>query len=1097
MPRRLRRARAERAAPLAVLLTLLSGAPVGAQSAPGGTRLLRQPTLSAEEVAFEYGADLWIAPLDGGIARRLTSTPAVESDPHFSPDGRWIAFTSDRSGTPEVYVVSAAGGEPRRLTWYPAPSEARGWSPDGTRVLYASTRETAPVGYERLWTVSPEGGPSTLLPAPWGHDGAFAPGGQRLVVDRVSRWDGEFRNYRGGQNSPLEILDLDDLREVQLPGDRTQDIHPVWLGNMIYFLSDRAGAMNVWSYDPASAEARQLTRFTDADVKWLSAGPKGLILEQAGGLHLLDPASGQTRRLDITVAGDFPWAEPHWEDVGDRVASATLSPTGQRALMEARGEVFTVPVEHGDVRDLTRSSGAADRAPVWSPDGARVAWFSDAGSGYALLIGSQDGMGTVRRIPIGESKMAWEPTWSPDGRSIAFEDDDVRLRVVDVASGKITTVDTGGSNIERGSMGLTWSPDSRWLAYARTGANNFRRIVVWSRDERRARPLTDPMADATAPAWDRDGRHLWFLASTNLALGSGWANTSSIGSDPRYGAYVLVLRAGDPAPFPPRSDDEPADSAAAGPPPAPDARPSAAAAAADTVRIDFEGAQRRVVALPMPPGRYTQTLAGPAGTVFVAERGEQDFALTLHRFSMEDRKAVDFVRGVRDVSVSGDGKKLLYRAGRDWHVVGTDRPPENGAGKLDVTLRMRLDRRAEWAQMFDEAWHYERDFFVDPNLHGADWSAVRERYRPLIPFVRHRADLNYVLDQMNGELAVGHSFVRGGDFPAVDTSRVGLLGADLERANGRWRIARIYTSESWNPQLDAPLDRPGLAVAEGDYLVGVDGVELTADQDPYRLLDGTAGRQTVLMVNERPTLDGHHTVTVTPLRSESALRQRAWVEDNRRRVDELSGGRLAYVWVPNTSGAGTISFDRYFFAQQDKDGAVIDERFNGGGNLDDHMVDLMTRTLRAAITNEVPDGRPFRLPAGILGPKVLLINEEAGSGGDYFAWVFRHQKAGPLVGTRTWGGLVKSSVHYPLVDGGTVTAPDNAVFDPAAHRWIAENEGVPPDVEVHLDARSVAQGRDPQLERGVQEALKLLQEHPTTDVVPPTFPPTARRPGGG
>jgi tricorn protease len=452
---------------------------------------------------------------------------------------------------------------------------------------------------------------------------------------------------------------------------------------------------------------------------------------------------------------------------------------------------------------------------------------------------------------------------------------------------------------------------------------------------------------------------------------------------------------------------------------------------------------------------------------------------------------------VASAIVSADGKKMLYRSGANWHVVGTERPPENGAGQLTMELRMQLDRHAEWAQMFDEAWRYERDFFYDPGMHGNDWNAVRTRYRPLVEHVRHRADLTYLLDQVNGELSVGHSFVFGGDYPSVDTVRVGLLGADFTAARGRWRIDRIYTFESWNPGLSAPLDQPGLRVEEGNWLVGVNGQELTADMDPYRLLDGTAGQQTVLMLNDEPSMDGHWTASVEPIRSENALRQRAWVEDNRRRVDELSNGRVAYAWIPNTGGNGVVSFDRYFFAQQDREGAVIDERFNGGGNLDDYMVDYMTRDLRAAITNEVPDGRPIRLPQGVLGPKVLLINELAGSGGDYFPWAFRQQQVGPLIGVRTWGGLVKSSVHYPLIDGGALTAPDNAVFDPINNQWIAENEGVPPDIEVLLDAKSVAEGRDPQLERAVTEVLKALEANPVPVVTPPPFPRPARRVGGG
>ncbi len=1078
-------------------LALLLGGTLLLPTATRGqeSRLLRQPSIGGEHIVFAHGGDLWVTGTGGGEARRLTSTPAVESDPHLSPDGEWVAFTSNRSGVAAVYVVPVEGGEPTRLTWYPATSLARGWTPDGERVVYASERESAPTPYTRLWTVSRSGGPSTLLPAPMGHRAALSPEGDRIVVDRVDRWDVEWRSYRGGQNTPLVILDLETLEETRLPNERTTDTHPVWMGERVYFLSDRNGATNVWSYHTETGALEQLTDFADAEVKSLSGGGGSLAFEQDGWIHLLDPGSGVARRVDITVRGDFPWAAPRWVDVSGSVAAASLSPTGQRALMEARGEIFTVPVEHGDARNLSRSSGAADRAPVWSPDGSRVAWFSDDGSGYRLLVADQDGLEEPRAVSIGESRMAWTPAWSPDGSRIAFVDDRGRVRVVEVESRALRTVDVDGSSSNRGEVRPTWSPDSKWLAYSKGFPNQFRRIMLWSLESGETRPATDPMADARWPAWDRDGRHLWFLASTDLGLAAGWANTSSMGARPTYGAWVAVLRGDDPSPFPPRSSEEGAGAEAT--PGGREGRGGAAGpdSADAVVRIDFEGLERRVIALPLPVRRYALAVAGPRGTVFLGEQVENEPGLVLHRFSLDTRSGEVFTRGASRVSVSADGGKILFQSGGQWRVVDTARPPDGSAGRLALELRAWIDPADEWRQIFEESWRYQRDFFYDPGTHGADWDAVRRRYEPLVPHVRHRDDLNYVLDKVNGELSVGHSFVRGGAYPAVDTSRVGLLGADLEAADGRWRVSRIYHSENWNPGLDAPLDRPGMRVREGMYLLAVDGVELTASDDPYRLLDGTAGRQTVLLLSETPSPGEGWTETVVPVRSEFQLRQRAWVEANRRRVDELSGGRLAYVWVPNTGGQGTASFDRYYFSQQDRQGAVIDERFNGGGLLDDYMVDLMSRRLRAAITNEAPGGEPPRLPQGILGPKVLLINEMAGSGGDFFPWIFRRQGVGPLIGTRTWGGLVASCSHYPMVDGGAVTAPCTAVFDPIAGEWIAENEGVPPDIEVVMDARSVAAGRDPQLERGVTEALRLLDEEGVPEVTVPPFPRPSLRPG--
>jgi len=1092
---------------LTVLLgtTLLSLA-VTAQ----GTRLLRQPTISNTHVAFAYGGDIWVADLIGENVKRLTSTPAVESNPHFSPDGQTIAFSSNRFGASAVYTVPIVGGEAKRHTWHPSSAIARGWTNDGQHILFASSRDVAPGRVNRLWTVPISGGPASLLLAQWGNDADFSPDGKHVILDKMSRWDVEWRAYRGGQNTPLIILNLDDLSEILLPNEKTTDIEPVWVGDHIYFLSDRDWTANIWSYAIASGELKQVTKFKGTDIKNLNAHGQTLVFEQDGYIHTLDTQNGKVKQLNITVIGDFPWLAEKWETVTNRASSIGISPTGKRAIMEARGEIFTVPVEHGDARNITQSSGVADRAPMWSPKGDQIAWFSDEdGENYTLKITTQDGFSEVKTISIGVSKMAWEPEWSPDGKYIAFVDDDVRIRIVDLEKEKLTTADVGGTNMQRGRMGITWSPDSKWLAYTKTGDNNFGRITVYNIESKETHPITDPFADASAPSWDRDKKHLYFLASTNVALGSGWANTSSMTADPTYAAYIVNLRKADPTPFSLRSDEEKTEDRK----PKTQEKTKEDKTKEDKVKggkegekdeskdekkdegmtIDFDGIERRIMALPMPVKSYVTTLSGPAGSVFIAERDMATFSTKLQKFTLKDRKAKEFLAGMRQAVISADGKQMLAQVGSSWKLIPTAGASGKGGKTVKVDLRMKLNRMDEWSQIFEEAWRHERDYFYDPGLHGRDWDKVYTRYAPLIPFVKHRADLNYILDMMNGELSVGHSFVGGGDLPKIERSSSGLLGADLVAEQGYWKIDRIYTTESWNPGLSSPLDRPGIKVEEGDFVVGINGKELTAADNLYKALDGTSGKQTILHFNKEPKFEGAEKETIKPIGSESALRTRAWVEDNRRLVDELSGGRLAYVWVPNTGGPGFVSFNRYFFAQQDKEGAVIDERFNGGGLLDDYMVDLMTRKLRAGLTNEVPKGKPFRLPAGILGPKVLLINEMAGSGGDFFPWVFRQQQAGPLIGACTWGGLVKSSVHYGLIDGGSVTAPDNAVYDPINGKWVAENEGVPPDIAVRQDAKSLSLGKDPQLERAVMEALKLLEQNPTIKGDPPPFPKPVKK----
>ncbi len=1059
------------------------------------TRLLRQPAISDTHIAFCYGGDIWISALNNTSAMRLTSTPAVESDPYFSPDGKWLAFTSNRSGNTAVYIVPATGGEPTRLTWHPSPSKARGWTPDGMSVLFASSRNTAPSGYDRLWTIPVDGGPAALLSSQWATSGSFSPDSKKIVIDKMSRWDIEWKAYRGGQNTPLIILNLKDFSEVLLPNESTTDLQPLWMGNSIYFLSDRDFTTNIWSYSVETGELDQLTKFTGPDVKCLSGKDGILAFERDGYIHSLDPATGEINKFNITIKGDFPWAETKWIDVSQSISSVSLSPTGKRVIMEARGEIFTVPVKNGDPRNITQSSGAADRAPVWSPEGDKIAWVSDAGGeAYRLMISNQDGLSEPRTISIGESKMLWEPAWSGDGKYIAFSDDDVRIRVVDVEKGEISTIDIGGNNLERGSLGLTWSPDSKWLAYAKSSSNNFRQIIIWSVEDRSIRELSNKFADSFAPAWDLDRKHLYFLASTDLALGSGWANTSSMTADPAYAVYVINLNESDPSPFAPESDEELTGEKLIAEKKNEKEKPDAEKKTPEgkLLTIDFDRIDRRTVALPMPKRSYRMILPGPAGSVFIAESASNSPGMVLHKFSLKEREAKEFIQGAGQVSVSADGSKILARVNGSWKVMSTSSPEGKGESpKID--LKVKLDRSAEWMQIFEEAWRYEKDYFYDRNMHGRNWDEVYKRYSPLVPFIRHRADLTYVLDQVNGELSVGHSFVGGGDYPETERSLAGLLGADLIEEKGCWKISRIYTSESWNPGLSSPLDRPGINISEGYYLVGINGNKITSADNLYKALDGTAGRQTIIHINKDPRFEGSWTETVEPIANENALRQRAWVEDNRRMVDKLSNGRLAYIWVPNTSGPGFVSFNRYFFAQQDKEGAIIDERFNGGGLLDDYMVDLMTRSLRAALTNEVPGGKPMVLPAGILGPKVLLINERAGSGGDYFPWVFRQQKAGPLIGMRTWGGLVKSSVHYRLVDGGTITAPDNAVFDPINNVWVAENKGVPPDIEVRQDAASLEKGIDPQLERAVKEAMILVEKAGVKEIKPPPYATPAKK----
>jgi tricorn protease len=1079
----------------AVPVLLLCLVSVPAESGQG-TRLLRRPTVSREHVAFAYAGDLWVVGRTGGQARRLTATPGAETDPRFSSDGSQIAFTSTVAGNTDVYVIPTAGGEPTRLTYHPGVDCVRGWTPDGRRVLFGSSRGTLPTpganSYFQLWTIAPEGGLPEPLPIPRAFSGTYSPDGKRVAYEEIAvamfaaQWaqnqSSQWRHYRGGRTHPIRLINLADNAVEKLPWTNSNDTDPMWVGNTVYFLSDRNFTINLFAYRTDTKQLTQLTQHDDFDIMSASAGQDAIVYEQAGYIHLVDAATGKGKRLPIDVSGDFPWARPQFKKVAGMIRHAALSPTGVRAAFEARGEIFTVPAEKGDYRNLTQSPGAHDRSPVWSPDGTQLAWLSDASGEYQLMVGEQTGATKPRAIPLPSKAFFSAPAWSPDGKHMLLEDNHLNLWAFDLASGAPTKIDSDTYDDPGRRFDAVWSPDSRWIAYSKSLDSHLRAIFLYSLADRKAHQLTDGLSDATAPAFDAGGKYLYFLASTNYALRTGWLEMSSVERPVTRAIYLAVLSAEDPSPLLPEPGDEPGSPA---PPPAKPAGPVA-------VRVDFERIGQRILALNVPAGDYASLVASAPGTLFYTEPvraaalGGPPPPLNLHRYQLRERKAAPVLEGIRAYALSADTKKLLYQAdGNRWGIVSLERPAKVGDGLLDLTkLETWVDPRAEWAQIFRETWRIQREYFYDPEMHGADWDAIHEKYSPLLPDVGHRADLGYLIATVGGELAVGHSYLTGaGDQPDLDPVSVGLLGADYAVENGRYRIRRIYTGENWNPELQAPLSAPGVKVSEGDYLLEVNGRPLVPPANLYRLFEGTAGRQTLIRVNGTPALEGSRLVTVVPVASEEGLRTRAWVEGNRRLVDKLSGGRLAYVWLPNTSVPGYTAFNRYYYAQQDKLGAVIDERYNQGGMVADYIVNELDRKQMGYFARR--DGKPSPSPTvGIYGPKVMIINESAGSGGDALPYYFKLRKIGPLVGTRTWGGMIGTLTIPATIDGGGITAPSLAFYD-LNGRWAIENEGVAPDIEVENTPAAVMAGRDPQLERAVQEALKLLEQQPVRRVPRP------------
>ncbi len=1033
-----------------------------------GTRLLREPTISQDKIAFVYANDIWLVDKNGGQAIRMTSNEGAESLPKFSPDGRQIAFTAQYDGNTDVYVIPTTGGEPKRLTWHPSPDLVSGWTPDGKSILFTSTRSGVPTKESQFYTVPLEGGMETPLKIPRAVNGQINASGSHIAYQQIAFWDPEWRNYRGGQAKPIWIVDLKDMSLKMTPQtDNERHTQPIWAGDKVYFLSERDFANNIWSFDPKTDQLTQMTKHVDFDVKNHDSNGKELVYEQGGYLHLLDLQSSVHRQLNIEVTGDFHWARDRWETVNPRrLTNASLSPTGQRALFEYRGEIITVPKEQGDARNITQSSGAADRSPVWSPDGKQIAWFSDESGEYQLMVGDQFGLEKPKTIKLPNKSFYFRPEWAPDGSHLAFTDTDYNLWVVNIQTGNAKIADTERFAHPNRSLNPVWSPDSKWVAYSRLMDNQLKVIFAYQVATGKRVQISDSMADAISPVWDTTGAYLYFLASTNFGLNTGWLDMSSYDRPVTRHLYVAVLSQNGKSPLLPQSDEEQSNASKS----SEDKKP--------TVQLDETGILQRIVPVDVPARNYAAILPGPENFLFLLEPVPNLNQVNLLRYNFKERKSETHLPGIEGATVSLDRKFLLYQAGNNWGIVettGNAKKVGDGNLKALTNFKIKVEPKAEWSQIYREGWRYQRDFLYVDNVHGAPWDEIYKWYEPWVAHVRHRSDLNYIVDILGGEVAVGHSYTSGGDLPEVKSVPVGLLGADYEINQNRYRIAKIYNGENWNPTLKAPLTVPGNVVKEGEYLISVNGKEVSAKDNIYQIFEGTADKQIKIKVNSSPTAQGAREITVVPVENETQLRLMDWVEGNRRKVDALSGGKLAYVYLPNTGQPGYTYFNRYYFAQQDKKGAVIDERNNGGGSAADYMVDIMARDLHGYFNSRANDRRPFTTPmAGIWGPKVMLINERAGSGGDLLPYLFSKMKIGPLIGTQTWGGLVGTWDTPPFVDGGRMVAPRGGFFD-IDGEWAVEGVGIAPDIAVEQTPKAVANGEDPQLERAVQEALKLLE----------------------
>lgn len=1123
---------------LAAASVLGLSAALPAQAAP---TILQQPALSRDLVAFAYGGDIWTVARTGGRATRLTTGVGQESGPVFSPDGATIAFTGDYDGNVDVFTVPVGGGVPKRITFHPGADVATSWSPDGTKVLFRSDR-AAGNRYTQLFQAAVGGGPAAPLPLPMAFSGQLSPDGGTIAYNPLAPASGfeanryvSWGNYRGGRVSTIWLTNLSRLDSVQVPQVGASDFSPVFLSGRVYFLSDRSGPASIYAYDPASKQVSEVWRNTGPAIRSLSTDGRALIFDRLGELSILEPG-GQPRPISIDVAGDMPDVRSRILNVADQVQTVGVSPTGLRAVVEAHGEILTAPAKKGPVRNLTNTPGVMEREPAWSPDGQSVAYFSDESGAYALHVAPQAGDGAVRKFPItGEPAYFFEPVWSPDSKKIAFHDNRLRTYVLDIVTGRVAQV--GEPHVYGGyvdvSYEVAWSPDSRWLVYPHTGENRLSRLMLWSAATGASTQITDPLANARSPAFDRSGKQLYFLASNNSGAAMHGLDMSTDLYQPTFSVYALTLTAAALSPVAPQSDDEksPAqakDAAEADTDATPagqagevkaaaKARPKAATkpVAPKATDIDLAGLPlseitKRTVALPIPARAYSELSAGKPGVIYFLENAAAAGAQpdqALNRFTLEDRKVEKLADRVAAYELTADGEKLLLAtrppgpppgAGPQkppaYAIVPANAPPKGGDGALALDgLEVRVDPAAEWAQMYREVWRIQRAYFYDPGLHGLNSVAEEKRLQPYAQAVLSRADLNYVFQEMLSGMSVGH--LRGTNGPVASARRVpgGLLGADYVIRDGRWCFGKIYTGGAWSPDAVAPLAQPGLNVREGECVLAIDGKPLTAATDIQLPLEGTAGRVITLRVGP-PSGQGGRNVTVVPVASEYRLRNLDWIDGNRRKVDQLSGGKLAYVYLPDTGEGGFTAFNRYYFAQGDKQGAVIDERFNGGGQMADYIIEVLGRRLQSWWSPRY--GAIERTPThSILGPKVMIANEVSGSGGDALPWMFKQNGLGPLVGKRTWGGLVGISQTPLLMDGATVTSPLVGFFSPKGE-WDVENHGVAPDYAVEQDPKAVAAGHDPQLEAAVALAMESLKTQPPPTPRRPTYPVYPLKPAG-
>ena len=1076
----------------AAMAALLLALPLACDAA---TRLLRFPDVWRDRIVFTYAGDLWTVSTQGGTAARLTTHPGMELFAKFSPDGRQIAFTGQYGGDEQVYVMPSEGGAPRQLTYYPTPgplpdrwgydNQVYGWTPDGTAILFRSTRDGHGHADCKLYTVPASGGAASALPMPFAGAGDFSPDGKRIVYSPFWRDFRSEKRYQGGWANDLYIFDLAHPALLQVTNDPRTDRDPMWIGPAVYFNSDRTGVFNLYRYDVATRETVQLTHYKDWDVRWPSADSEGqIVYELDGELHLYDTRGNQDRALSIVVPNDDTTMRPRAVNAAENIESESINPLGDRLAIVARGDVFTVPVEHGVTRNLTHSSDAHDREAAWSSDGKRLAYVSDKSGEEELYVQAQDGATAPQPVTANSKGRYFSPRWSGDDERIAVADQTGRLYVIDLATKRRIEVTKDPLDL---ALDYQWSPDGRYLGYSLNDGNGYSSVFIWSVVDAVSRRITPEFFAAQSPSWAPNGELLYFLSAREYAPLISTVDYD-FATDRQIGIFAVALHKGAKNPFGVR-DEEPGDEKTDSDKDkdkdqGQDEDKAAKPKRKIQVKIDFDGIVQRVIRVPLDADNLSE-LHATADTLLYQRSGgfyygrESGVKPSVMAYSIKDREAKTVAEDVASWSATADGKHVLARlTSKELKYYEVGKSEEAKTVSLSGLLTTRVPAE-EWREIFAEVWRRYRDYFYVANMHGYDWLELRRKYEPLTAHVGHRADLNYVIAEMIAELTVQHAYIEGGDLELPKRPFVALPGArfELDAKSGRYRIAKIYAGENEEERYRSPLTEVGIDVHVGDYVLTINGRELKAGTDPYELLQAPPDQPAEWRVSASAEGTAPRTIRYRPLTTEADLRYLEWITANRARVDGMSANRIGYIHIPDMADAGIREFIKWWYPQVRKEALVVDERDNGGGNVSEMLIERLARTLHGARfsrNHDVADTYPRVVDTG---PKVALINEVTGSDGDIFANAFREYKIGPLIGKRTWGGAVGITDHGPLLDGGTVFVPEFGTAD-AAGRWIIEGHGVDPDIVVDEDPIAVAAGRDPQLERGVEELLKLLPARP-------------------